>query len=128
MRPQRHCRKWTKWAAHRPQHSGIFCRTSQSRAGKAPGQVFELQGRKEAAWHRVGRKKLLSLPEPLPTIPRGGQKLVEDAGGKVSSAVSKKTDYLIAGEEAGSKLDKARELGVKVIDEKQMEQLAKQAR
>ncbi len=53
------------------------------------------------------------------------KKLVEDAGGKVSSAVSKKTDYLIAGEEAGSKLDKARELGVKVIDEKQMEQLAK---
>jgi DNA ligase (NAD+) len=53
------------------------------------------------------------------------KKLVEDAGGKVSSAVSKKTDYVIAGEEAGSKLDKARELGVKVIDEKQMEQLAK---
>jgi DNA ligase (NAD+) len=53
------------------------------------------------------------------------KKLVEDAGGKVSSAVSKKTDYLIAGEEAGSKLDKARELGVKVIDEKEMEQLAK---
>jgi len=53
------------------------------------------------------------------------KKLVEHAGGKVSSAVSKKTDYLIAGEEAGSKLDKARELGVPVIDEKQMEQLAK---
>ncbi|HEV7553335.1 MAG TPA: NAD-dependent DNA ligase LigA [Candidatus Angelobacter sp.] len=56
------------------------------------------------------------------------KKLVEDAGGKVSSAVSKKTDYLIAGEEAGSKLDKARELGVHVIDEKQMEQLARQAK
>jgi len=53
------------------------------------------------------------------------KKLVEDAGGKVSSAVSKKTDYVIAGEEPGSKLDKALELGVKVIDEKQMEQLAK---
>lgn len=53
------------------------------------------------------------------------KKLVEDAGGKVSSAVSKKTDYVIAGEDPGSKLDKARELGVQVIDEKEMEQLAK---
>src|SRR4051812_41750159 len=53
------------------------------------------------------------------------KKLVEDAGGKVSSAVSKKTDYVIAGDDPGSKLDKARELGVQVIDEKQMEQLAK---
>jgi DNA ligase (NAD+) len=51
------------------------------------------------------------------------KKLVEDAGGKVSSAVSKKTDYVIAGDDPGSKLDKARELGVQVIDEKQMEQL-----
>jgi DNA ligase (NAD+) len=53
------------------------------------------------------------------------KKLVEDAGGKVSGAVSKKTDYLIAGDEAGSKLDKARELGVQVIGEKEMEQLVK---
>ena len=50
---------------------------------------------------------------------------MKDAGGKVSSAVSKKTDYVIAGEDPGSKLDKARELGVQVIDEKEMEQLAK---
>ena len=56
------------------------------------------------------------------------KKLVEDAGGKVSSAVSKKTDYVIAGDDPGSKLDKARELGVQVIDEKQMEELAKQAK
>jgi DNA ligase (NAD+) len=45
------------------------------------------------------------------------KKLIENAGGKVSSAVSKKTDYLLAGEKAGSKLEKARKLGVKVIDE-----------
>jgi DNA ligase (NAD+) len=53
------------------------------------------------------------------------KKLVEDAGGKVTGSVSKKTDYVIAGDDPGSKLDKARELGVQVIDEKQMEQLAK---
>ncbi|HTD23223.1 MAG TPA: NAD-dependent DNA ligase LigA [Terriglobales bacterium] len=51
------------------------------------------------------------------------KKLIEDAGGKVSGSVSKKTDYVVAGSDAGSKLDKARELGVKVIDEKGMLEL-----
>jgi DNA ligase (NAD+) len=50
--------------------------------------------------------------------------MIEDAGGKVTGSVSKKTDYVVAGSDAGSKLDKARELGVAVIDEKQMEELA----
>ena len=53
------------------------------------------------------------------------KKLIEDAGGRVSGSVSKKTDYVVAGEEAGSKLDKARELGVSVIDEGEMERLVK---
>jgi DNA ligase (NAD+) len=54
------------------------------------------------------------------------KKLIEDAGGKVAGSVSKKTDYVVAGAEAGSKLDKAKELGVAVIDEKQMEELVKE--
>ena len=53
------------------------------------------------------------------------KKLIEDAGGKVAGSVSKKTDYVVAGAEAGSKLDKARELGVGVIGEKEMEGLVK---
>ena len=52
------------------------------------------------------------------------KKMIEDAGGKVTGSVSKKTDYVVAGAEAGSKLDKAKELGVAVIDETEMENLA----
>jgi DNA ligase (NAD+) len=52
------------------------------------------------------------------------KKMIEDAGGKVTGSVSKKTDYVVAGSDAGSKLEKAKELGVPVIDEKEMEQLA----
>ncbi|MFZ0954281.1 MAG: NAD-dependent DNA ligase LigA [Candidatus Sulfotelmatobacter sp.] len=51
------------------------------------------------------------------------KKLIEDAGGKVTGSVSKKTDYVVAGADAGSKLDKAEELGVHVIDEKEMQRI-----
>jgi DNA ligase (NAD+) len=51
------------------------------------------------------------------------KKMIEDAGGKVTGSVSKKTDYVVAGSDAGAKLDKAKELGVAVIDEKEMEGL-----
>jgi len=52
------------------------------------------------------------------------KKLIEDAGGRVAGSVSKKTDYVVAGSDAGSKLDKAKELGVAVIDEDEMKKLA----
>jgi DNA ligase (NAD+) len=52
------------------------------------------------------------------------KKLIEDAGGRVAGSVSKKTDYVVAGTDAGSKLDKAKELGVAVIDEDEMKKLA----
>ena len=58
------------------------------------------------------------LTGTLPTLTREAAKeLIESAGGKVSGSVSKKTDYLVAGEEAGSKLDKATSLKVPVLDE-----------
>jgi len=51
------------------------------------------------------------------------KKMIEDAGGKVTGSVSKKTDYVVAGTDPGSKLDKAKELGVAVIGEKELENL-----
>ena len=53
------------------------------------------------------------------------KKLIQDAGGKVSGTVSKKTDYVVAGTDAGSKLDKARQLNVNVIGEKEMLELVR---
>jgi DNA ligase (NAD+) len=58
------------------------------------------------------------LTGTLPTLTREEAKQrIEAAGGKVAGSVSKKTSFVVAGEEAGSKLDKARELGIKIIDE-----------
>ena len=54
----------------------------------------------------------------MPTLDRdAAQEMVRERGGDVSSSVSKNTTYVVAGESAGSKLDKARSLGVEIIDE-----------
>ena len=58
------------------------------------------------------------LTGTLPTLTREeATAKIEAAGGKVSGSVSKKTDFVLAGEEAGSKLEKAQQLGVKILDE-----------
>jgi DNA ligase (NAD+) len=68
--------------------------------------------------------KTFVITGTLPTLSRDQAKdMLEAAGAKVAGSVSKKTDYLLAGTEAGSKLDKARELGVAVIDEAFMKSL-----
>jgi DNA ligase (NAD+) len=72
--------------------------------------------------------KTLVLTGTLPTLSREEAKaLIEEAGGKVSGSVSKKTDYVVAGGEAGSKLEKAQALGLTVIDEAGLRALAKSA-
>jgi DNA ligase (NAD+) len=68
--------------------------------------------------------KTIVLTGSLPTLSRDEAKdMLEAAGAKVAGSVSKKTDYVIAGAEAGSKLDKARELGVTVLDEDGLKRL-----
>lgn len=70
--------------------------------------------------------KTFVLTGTLPTMSReDAKKMIETAGGKVSGSVSKKTDYVVAGEEAGSKLAKAQELGVPVINEAELIEMLK---
>jgi len=81
-----------------------FKGTKKHRGTKLTGKTFVLTG---------------TLSRPRDQV----KGVIEDAGGKVSGSVSKKTDFVVAGTDAGSKLDKAKELGVKVIEEKELNEL-----
>ncbi len=70
--------------------------------------------------------KVFVLTGTLPTLGRSeAERIIEDHGGKVSGSVSKKTSYVLAGDEAGSKLEKARTLGVPVISEEEFQSMVK---
>jgi DNA ligase (NAD+) len=80
------------------------------------GLTFEYQQKKKPGGPLKGMTFVLT--GTLPNLSRDDAKaLIETAGGKVSGSVSRKTNYVVAGEDAGTKLDKAKELGIKVLDE-----------
>jgi DNA ligase (NAD+) len=92
-----------------------------------PANLALVQSLKDAGVNMTAEKKQRStqlagltfvLTGTLPTLTRDEAKArIEAAGGKTAGSVSKKTSYLVAGEEAGSKLDKARELNIPILDE-----------
>jgi DNA ligase (NAD+) len=85
---------------------------------KAAGVKLETDSASTAKLDERFVGKTFVLTGTLESLTRDqASKLIEDRGGRVSSSVSKKTDYLLAGSEAGSKLAKAESLGVKVLDE-----------
>jgi DNA ligase (NAD+) len=84
---------------------------------------LQLKGKKKERGTKLAGKTFV-LTGTLANYTRDeAKKMIEDAAAKVAGSVSKKTDYVVAGSDAGSKLDKAKELGVKVVDEKGMEEL-----
>jgi DNA ligase (NAD+) len=83
---------------------GLNFKSSLYKAGSAAAGLFS--------------GKTFVLTGTLPTLSReAATAKIEALGGKASSSVSKKTDYVLAGDEAGSKLEKAQKLGVKILDE-----------
>jgi len=93
---------------------------------RGAGLKFEYEVKRKKGGPLAGMTFVLT--GTLPSLSReAATRLIESGGGKVSAAVSRKTTYVVAGEDAGSKLDKARGLGVAVIDERGLLEMSRGA-
>jgi len=93
---------------------------------KAAGVKTEIDGESSANINENFNGKTFVLTGKLETMTRDeAAKIIEECGGRVSGSVSKKTDFVVAGEDAGSKLDKANSLGVKVLTENEFAEILK---
>ncbi|GAE87452.1 DNA ligase [Acetivibrio straminisolvens JCM 21531] len=90
---------------------------------KAAGVNTISFGKKKIKDNRFEGKTFV-LTGTLPSFTRKeAEEIIKSFGGKTSGSVSKKTDYVLAGEDAGSKLEKAKELGIEIIDEERFRQM-----
>jgi len=105
------------------EHQDAFLRKlAEAGVELANGEAVEQKQEKSAF-----AGKTFVLTGTLPTLDRrAASALIEQAGGKTSGSVSKKTDYVLAGESAGSKLTKAQELGITIIDEATLLEMLKE--
>ena len=99
---------------------GIF--STQMKTGRSSHDIIGQRG--SDSWRQMLSKqetlagKVFVLTGTLETLTRDeAKKIIENAGGKVTGSVSRNTDYLVAGASPGSKLERAKELGVDIIDE-----------
>ena len=125
MRAKKNCSRWKKSARASRKALSNFSPSRRNRelVEELRAAGLTLQGKKKERGTKLAGKTFV-LTGTLANYSRDeAKKMIEDAGGKVTGSVSKKTDYVVAGTDAGSKLEKAKELGVKVIDEKGMEDL-----
>lgn len=110
---------WQAWR-QQPEHGLLLQQIADFKAALRQAVAAEPVS-ETAAPAQILLGKTVVLTGTLPTLKRDEAKdMVETAGGKVAGSVSKKTDYVVAGEAAGSKLEKAQALGVTVLDEGQL--------